>query len=72
MAYENGEWVATMTEVTLPAVGVTEAAGEWYDLNGRRQDGVPAAKGIYINRGKKRRTRRTQILHDYCEIVVEY
>jgi hypothetical protein len=25
----------------------------WYDLNGRQLSGKPAAKGIYINKGKK-------------------
>ena len=26
---------------------------KWYDLNGRRLDGKPTAKGVYINNGKK-------------------
>jgi hypothetical protein len=27
--------------------------GEWYDLNGRKLNGKPAQKGIYIKNGKK-------------------
>ena len=30
-----------------------ETAGTWYDLNGRKLNGKPAQKGIYINNGKK-------------------
>ena len=26
---------------------------KWYDLNGRRLNGKPTAKGVYINNGKK-------------------
>ena len=26
---------------------------EWYDLNGRRYQGLPAQKGLYINNGIK-------------------
>lgn len=49
----------------LDGLGQTTAIGElntvtgewtddgWYDLNGRRLDGEPTAKGIYIHHGKK-------------------
>ena len=30
-----------------------ETAGTWYDLNGRKLNGKPTQKGIYINNGKK-------------------
>lgn len=30
-----------------------EEAGTWFDLNGRKLNGKPAQKGIYINNGKK-------------------
>ena len=30
----------------------TDKAGEWYDLQGRRLNGQPTTKGIYINNGK--------------------
>ena len=28
-------------------------AGAWYDLSGRRLNGAPTTKGVYINNGKK-------------------
>jgi hypothetical protein len=28
-------------------------AGAWYDLSGRKLDGKPAQKGVYINNGRK-------------------
>ena len=31
----------------------TRAPHAWYTLDGRRLDGVPTAKGLYINKGKK-------------------
>jgi hypothetical protein len=27
--------------------------GQWYDLNGRKLDGKPTKKGVYIQNGKK-------------------
>ena len=52
-----------ITVVLLSSSGGTTAIGEintrtgetsnWFDLNGRRLDGKPAQKGIYINNGKK-------------------
>ena len=33
--------------------GRAAAAAEWYTLDGRRLDGVPTAKGVYIHRGNK-------------------
>ena len=32
---------------------LTDEAGIWYDLNGRKLAGKPAQKGVYINNGKK-------------------
>lgn len=34
-------------------LGIEEEAGTWYDLNGRKLNGKPIQKGIYINNGKK-------------------
>ena len=31
----------------------SEGKGDWFDLSGRRIDGVPAASGLYIKNGKK-------------------
>jgi hypothetical protein len=31
----------------------TDSDGAWYDLNGRKFDGVPTAKGIYLHGGRK-------------------
>ena len=31
----------------------TDSDGAWYDLNGRKLDGVPTAKGIYLHGGRK-------------------
>ena len=27
--------------------------GDWYDLNGRKLNGMPTKKGIYMNNGRK-------------------
>lgn len=37
---------------TLNADG-NEAGSEWYDLQGRRIDGLPAKKGVYVHGGRK-------------------
>ena len=28
-------------------------SGDWYDLNGRKLEGRPTKKGVYINNGRK-------------------
>ena len=40
-------------EIRLNTGEVTFDPNTWYDLNGRRLDGKPTQKGIYINKGKK-------------------
>ena len=40
-------------EIRLSTGEVTFDPNVWYDLNGRRLDGKPTQKGIYINGGHK-------------------
>ena len=40
-------------EIRLSTGEVTFDPNAWYDLNGRKLDGKPTQKGIYINKGKK-------------------
>jgi hypothetical protein len=40
-------------EIRLSTGEVTFDPNAWYDLNGRKLDGKPTQKGIYINGGKK-------------------
>ena len=35
------------------AVVKTDAKGDWYDMNGRRLNGKPATKGVYVRDGRK-------------------
>ena len=37
----------------ITTVNSTDAAGTWYDMQGRRLNGKPTQYGIYINNGKK-------------------
>ena len=42
VSIENGKWI------------IDNGAGAgWYDLSGRKLQGKPTAKGLYINNGKK-------------------
>jgi hypothetical protein len=43
----------TTEVVSLKADNPAMADGPWYDLQGRRLDGEPTRKGIYIHYGKK-------------------
>lgn len=43
----------TTEVVSLKAESPAMADGPWYDLQGRRLDGEPTRKGIYIHNGKK-------------------
>ena len=36
-----------------PTPGPSLYGGEWYDLSGRKLDGKPTQKGLYIHNGKK-------------------
>ena len=41
ISIDNGRWT------------MDNEAGAWYDLSGRKLDGKPAQKGVYINNGRK-------------------
>ena len=41
VSIENGKWI------------IDNGAGAWYSLDGRKLDGKPTKKGVYINNGKK-------------------
>ena len=45
----GGEGTTAMSEVNGEEVNCEE----WYDLSGRRLEGKPAKKGVYIHNGKK-------------------
>ena len=32
---------------------IDHSSGAWYTLDGRKQDGKPAKKGVYINKGRQ-------------------
>ena len=40
-------------EISLSTGEVTFDPNAWYDLSGRRLDGKPTKKGVYINNGRK-------------------
>jgi hypothetical protein len=46
-----------MTQVPVPTAinlkGSPAANASWFDLNGRRINGQPAKKGLYIRNGQK-------------------
>ena len=48
---KNGD-VDAIGEIRLSTGEVTFDPNAWYDLNGRKLDGKPTQKGIYINKGK--------------------
>ena len=48
----NGETQA-IGEINVRTGEVTFDSRAWYDLSGRRLDGKPSTKGIYINGGRK-------------------
>ena len=65
-AAENSELPASMTVRLVDAGGIVTAIGSldtktgvvsfddsWYDMNGRKLNSAPSARGIYINNGKK-------------------
>ena len=39
--------------ITTNFTNSTNSSNEWYTLDGRRLDGQPTAKGLYIHGGKK-------------------
>jgi hypothetical protein len=49
---KNGD-VDAIGEIRLSTGEVTFDPNAWYDLNGRKLDGKPTQKGIYINNGRK-------------------
>ena len=65
-APDNSELPASMTVRLVDAGGIVTAVGtldtktgevsfddSWYDMNGRKLNSAPSARGIYINNGKK-------------------
>jgi hypothetical protein len=48
-----GEDGGTTTGIISVNDGKTVETGDWYDLNGRKLDNMPARKGVYIRNGKK-------------------
>jgi hypothetical protein len=57
---EDGEVVtvdefddATATGISMPRVAIPLQDDAWYTLDGRRLQGQPAQKGLYINGGRK-------------------
>ena len=60
LSVNTGEPSARITLVFDDATGVNEVIGvkevndgSWYDLNGRKLNGIPTKKGVYIMNGKK-------------------
>ena len=45
--------VDAIGEISLSTGEVTFDSNAWYDLSGRKLNGVPTQKGIYIHKGKK-------------------
>ena len=45
-------YIDGVTNITMPRTS-SIGTGEWYTIDGRRVNGTPAAKGVYILRGKK-------------------
>jgi len=41
------------TGIRVVSGSAADAATDWYDLNGRKLQGMPTKKGIYINNGRK-------------------
>jgi hypothetical protein len=41
------------TTSIIPGIDVDQNSETWYDMNGRRLQGKPARKGVYIHNGKK-------------------
>ena len=48
ISMDNGQWTMDNGRWTMD-----NEAGAWYDLSGRKLDGKPAQKGVYINNGRK-------------------
>ncbi len=48
ISMDNGQWKMDNGRWTMD-----NEAGAWYDLSGRKLDGKPAQKGVYINNGRK-------------------
>ena len=52
--YTDGEWKEYEgAEVGIDFIRASEKDGPWYDLSGRKLEGRPKSKGIYIINGKK-------------------
>ena len=53
MTFFDGEETTSLSEELRVKSEEFATASEWYTLDGRKLDGKPAAKGIYMNGGKK-------------------
>ena len=54
MVFFDGEEATGIEEIdNLPIHNSQFEAGAWYTLDGRKLDGKPTARGLYINNGKK-------------------
>ena len=49
----DGEETTSLSEELRVKSEEFATASEWYDLQGRKLDGKPTAKGIYVNNGRK-------------------
>ena len=50
--FMNGDGGTTL--ITNPVEKMSDTdAGNWYTLDGRKLNGMPTKKGIYINNGRK-------------------
>ncbi|MBQ9231661.1 MAG: starch-binding protein [Prevotella sp.] len=49
----NGQKMGVVTGINLIRADVKSLDSYWYDLRGRRLEGEPTAKGVYIHQGRK-------------------
>ena len=49
----NGQKMGIVTGINLIRADVKSLDSYWYDLRGRRLEGEPTAKGVYIHQGRK-------------------
>jgi hypothetical protein len=49
----DGEETTGIRSIDNGQLTIGDKAGEWFTLDGRKLDGKPTAKGIYVNNGRK-------------------
>lgn len=47
------EWISADDATSISTVNRPTSESEWFTLDGRKLNGTPATKGIYVNNGKK-------------------